>query len=98
MYHPFLNKIHRFLNYKWCFDLLYNKYVNLPVLRFGFRVPFALIDKGVIEMIGPRGIYSAFFRLSLGNKNYQTGLVYQYAVYILSTLLIVLVALISLWI
>jgi NADH-ubiquinone oxidoreductase chain 5 len=67
-------------------------------MRFGFRVPFALIDKGVIEMIGPRGLYSAFFHLSLENKNYQTGVVYQYAFYILSTLLIVLVALISLWI
>jgi NADH:ubiquinone oxidoreductase subunit 5 (subunit L)/multisubunit Na+/H+ antiporter MnhA subunit len=97
MYQPLLNKVHRFLNYKWCFDLLYNRAINLPVMRFGFRVPFALIDKGVIEMIGPRGLYSVFFRLSLRNKNYQTGVVYQYAFYILSTLLLLLIVLVSLW-
>jgi NADH-ubiquinone oxidoreductase chain 5 len=93
MYHPVLKKIHRFLSYKWYFDLLYNRYINLPVLRFAFRVPFELIDKGIIELMGPWGLYSSFFRLSLKSKEYQTGLVYQYAFYILSTLLLLLLAL-----
>src|SRR5260370_15577591 len=95
-YHPLLKKIHRFLSYKWYFDLIYNRYLNLPLLRFGFRVPFELIDKGIIELIGPRGIYSSFFRLSLKSKEYQTGVVYQYAFYILSVLLLVLITFIFL--
>jgi len=93
MYHPILKKVHRFLSYKWYFDLLYNRYINLPILRFAFRVPFELIDKGVIELIGPRGLYSSFFGLSLKSKEYQTGVVYQYAFYILSTLLLLLLTL-----
>jgi NADH-ubiquinone oxidoreductase chain 5 len=84
-------KVHRFLSYKWYFDLLYNRYVNLPILRFAFRVPFELIDKGIIELIGPRGFYSSFSRLSLKNKEYQTGLVYQYAGYILLVLLLIVI-------
>jgi NADH:ubiquinone oxidoreductase subunit 5 (subunit L)/multisubunit Na+/H+ antiporter MnhA subunit len=86
-----LKKGHRFLSYKWYFDLLYNRYINLPVLRFAFRVPFELIDKGVIELMGPRGLYSLFFRSSLKSKEYQTGVVYQYAFYILSVLLLVVI-------
>lgn len=91
MYHPILKKGHRFLSYKWYFDLLYNRYINFPLLRFAFRVPFELIDKGVIELMGPRGIYSSFLRLSLKSKGYQTGIVYQYALYILSVLLLLLI-------
>jgi NADH-ubiquinone oxidoreductase chain 5 len=91
MYNSALKKGHRFLSYKWYFDLLYNRYINLPVLRFAFRVPFELIDKGVIELMGPRGLYSLFFRSSLKSKEYQTGVVYQYAFYILSVLLLVVI-------
>jgi NADH:ubiquinone oxidoreductase subunit 5 (subunit L)/multisubunit Na+/H+ antiporter MnhA subunit len=91
MYHLLLKEGHRFLSYKWYFDLLYNRYINLPLLRFAFRVPFELIDKGVIELMGPRGLYSSFFKLSLKNKEYQTGIVYQYAFFILAVLLLVLI-------
>jgi len=92
-YHPILKKVHRFLSYKWYFDLLYNRYLNLSFLRFAFRVPFELVDKGVIELAGPRGLYSSFFRFSLKNKGYQTGVVYQYAFYILSVLLLLMITL-----
>lgn len=73
--------------------MLYNRYINLPILRFAFRVPFELIDKGIIELLGPRGLYASFFRFSLKSKEYQTGMVYQYAFYILSVLLLVLITL-----
>ena len=91
MYHPFLRRVHRFLSYKWYFDLLYNRYINLPVLRFAFRVPFALIDKGLIEFLGPRGLYSSFLRVSLQSKEYQTGVIYHYARFIISVLLLLLI-------
>lgn len=91
MYHPLMRKVHRFLSYKWYFDLLYNRYINLPILRFAFRVPFELIDKGVIELVGPRGLYFSFFRGSLKSKEYQTGVIYQYAFYILSVFLLLLI-------
>jgi len=41
--------------------------------------------------MGPRGLYASFFRFSLKSKEYQTGMVYQYAFYILSVLLLVLI-------
>lgn len=91
MYNPGFKRAHRFVSFKWYFDLLYNRYINLPILRFGFRVPFALIDKGVIELVGPRGLYSSFSHLSLKSKEYQTGIVYQYAFYILFVMLLLLI-------
>jgi NADH-ubiquinone oxidoreductase chain 5 len=58
-YHPLFKDIHFFLSYKWYFDVIYNRYINYPLLHFGYRLPYKAIDKGLIEIVGPRGIFTS---------------------------------------
>ena len=84
MYLYFTRDVHRFLLNKWNFDLIYNKYVNQPLLTFGYNVLFKLVDKGVVEIFGPYGIYKLVNLFSKLNKYLQTGRVYNYVAYILT--------------
>jgi hypothetical protein len=49
-------KIFSFLANKWYFDVIYNKLINYNILHFGHRVTFELIDKGLLEILGPHGL------------------------------------------
>lgn len=71
--------MHRFLSHKWYFDTVYNRLVNQPLLEGAYRVIFALIDKGLLETMGPTGFSTLVIKA--GNKlaHTQTGRVYDYA-------------------
>lgn len=59
-------KVYKFFNKKWYFDILYNRLFVIPVLNFGNTITFKMIDRGVIEHIGPTGIV----RLLKFNENF----------------------------
>jgi len=67
-----------FLNKKWFFDKVYNDYVVPPFLAFGYSVSFKLLDKGLIEALGPLGLSTFFTRVSTAFSQYQTGYLYNY--------------------
>ncbi len=48
--------IYRFLIKKWFFDIFFNKNFVLPLYYFGYNITYRLIDKGILELIGPRGL------------------------------------------
>lgn len=48
----------RFFAYKWYFDKIYNSYINIFVLRIAYNISYKLIDKGLLELIGPFGIWN----------------------------------------
>lgn len=66
------------LNGRWLLDPLQNRLVVLPVLRFGYRVAFQSLDRGLIELLGPTGLARAFGRLSAAAGRLQSGLIYHY--------------------
>jgi NADH-ubiquinone oxidoreductase chain 5 len=76
-------KIFSFLSKKWYIDQLYNQLVGQLVISFGYRVTFKLLDKGIIEMLGPFG--TSYVVQSIGRRAsiFQTGYIYHYTFVIL---------------
>jgi NADH-ubiquinone oxidoreductase chain 5 len=81
-----------FFNKKWYFDLIYNKILVKNVLNFGYFISFKLLDRGIIEILGPTGIV----RLIQSNQNYflehNSGYIFK------SVLIIIINLIIYLWI
>lgn len=71
--------LHRFLSHKWYFDTVYNRFINQPLLEGGYRIVFALIDKGFLETFGPTGAGKVSFLVGNVVTSFQTGRVYDYA-------------------
>jgi proton-translocating NADH-quinone oxidoreductase chain L len=89
-------KIYHFLNKRWFFDKLYNDLVGEKTLYFGYHISFKTLDKGFFEILGPYGISQFFQRSTRYIANFQTGMIYHYAVVILIGLT-VLISIIGIW-
>lgn len=72
-------KIFTFLSDKWHFDFIYNKFINTPLFIAGYNYSYKLIDRGLIEIIGPNGFVNIAKNLTFKNSLIQTGLVTTYA-------------------
>jgi NADH-ubiquinone oxidoreductase chain 5 len=70
--------LYTFLSKKWHFDQVFNELVAFKLMSFGYKVNFQLIDKGNIEVLGPKGISSFFSKYSTRIHNFHTGLIYNY--------------------
>lgn len=68
-----------FLNNKWHFDSIYNNFIIKPIIYFGHNVSYKIIDRGLIEYIGPTGILSVIKSISVRLSSLQAGYVYNYA-------------------
>jgi NADH-ubiquinone oxidoreductase chain 5 len=55
-------KIYNFLNKKWFFDKFYNEFINQSFLNFGYQVSYKMIDRGIIEMVGPFGLSKVVYK------------------------------------
>lgn len=89
-------KFYHFLNKRWFFDKLYNDLVGEKTLYFGYHISFKTLDKGFFEILGPYGISQFFQRSTRYIANFQTGMIYHYAVVILIGLT-VLISIIGIW-
>jgi NADH-ubiquinone oxidoreductase chain 5 len=82
--------IYTFLSQKWNYDQLALNLIVSKTMQFGYVISFQLIDKGLIEYVGPRNIglhlrkSSKFF--SLG----QSGYLYNYVFLIIVSLTVFL--------
>jgi len=70
--------VYWFLNQKWFFDKIYNFYFVKSIFNFCYAVPFLLLDKGFVELIGPLGISAVLNTVSKKVSHFQTGLIYHY--------------------
>lgn len=82
--------LYLFFNRKWYFDLLYNHYVLNKFLDLGYQITFKLIDKGVLEILGPQGIYLLVIKISRFVTSFQTGIIYNYVLLMFVMLLLFL--------
>ncbi len=90
IYHLYINKLtsfilykkiyylYLFLNKKWYFDNIYNFYIVNNVLIFGYYISFKLIDRGLLEILGPLGFIRFFLTVINKISKLQTGLIYHY--------------------
>src|SRR6056300_1151076 len=72
-----------FLYSAWQFNYIINHFLVQNVWRLGHLITFRVLDKGVLELIGPKGISQFMIRLTQEISNLQSGLVYNYALMIL---------------
>jgi NADH-ubiquinone oxidoreductase chain 5 len=75
--------IFSFFSNKWNFDIIYNRLINYNVLRFSYNTTFKVIDKGILEIIGPFGFWETLLFTAGQFRRFQRGLVFNYAIFIL---------------
>ena len=75
-----------FFNQRFAVELLYNKYISGVVLTLGGQTSKDM-DKGIVETFGPLGLQNKFTEISRSINNLSTGVVTNYALYILLGLL-----------
>jgi NADH-ubiquinone oxidoreductase chain 5 len=74
-------KIYNFFNKKWYFDRFYNTFFVQKTLNFSYFFSYQIIDRGILEKFGPFGITSLIDNTSKGIKQFQTGFIFHYLVY-----------------
>ena len=72
-------RIYVFLNKKWFFDKIYNEFIVQPFLHFGYHVSYKIIDRGIIESLGPMGLSNLISKKAFKLQSLQTGFLYHYA-------------------
>ena len=79
--------IYTFLNGKWWFDVLINKYIIQNGLNNGFSIS-KYVDRGIVEIVGPFGLSNTFTRLSQSLAKFDTGILTSYALYMMLGLIL----------
>lgn len=75
-------RIYTFLNAKWFFDAVINHYIIHKGLALGM-VTSKVLDRGAIELLGPFGLTNSLYGGSRQIASLDTGVVTQYALYIM---------------
>nr|YP_007374920.1 NADH dehydrogenase subunit 5 [Phlebia radiata]CCE89209.1 NADH dehydrogenase subunit 5 [Phlebia radiata] len=79
-------KIYTFLNGKYLFDVIYNKYI----IGLGFKLGYSIskeLDRGVIELVGPYGLSTILTKIGINIGKLDTGIITTYSLYITLSLL-----------
>jgi NADH-ubiquinone oxidoreductase chain 5 len=74
--------MYSFFNGKYYFDVIYNHYIINSVLNFGLTTS-KLLDRGLVEKMGPFGLTDSLYNTSRQIANLDTGIVTSYALYII---------------
>ena len=85
----FGHSVFSFFNQRFLVEMFYNKYVSGVVLNAGGQTT-KILDKGTVELIGPVGLEIFFTDLSKRINKLSTGIVTNYALYIVVGLIIYL--------
>jgi NADH-ubiquinone oxidoreductase chain 5 len=82
---------YNFFNRKWFFDKVYNEFINQSILRLGYYKTFKLLDRGIIEKLGPFGIMNFFYNNAIKINFLQTGLIYHSALMMLIGIIVLFI-------
>jgi len=78
--------IYRFFNQRYWFELIYNRCIVKSTLFIGY-VTNTILDKGVLELIGPRGAVASVYKLSNYFASFDSGSIARYGFVMFSGLL-----------
>nr|YP_009538866.1 nad5 [Sanghuangporus sanghuang]AXE73205.1 nad5 [Sanghuangporus sanghuang] len=82
-------KCYSFLNGQYYFDILYNQHIINKGLQLGYIIS-KVLDKGIIETVGPHGLSTVLKNTSENIAKLDTGIITTYALYITLGLLILI--------
>ena len=85
-------KVYSFLNGKYYFDIVYNDYIIGVGLKLGYIVS-KVLDRGVIELVGPYGLSNILTKTGVNVSKLDTGVVTTYGLYIVISLLFLILVL-----
>jgi NADH-ubiquinone oxidoreductase chain 5 len=80
--------IYNFFNQKWYFDRFYNQFFLENILSNGYNYTYKTIDRGVIEVMGPIGIFTVIYYFLSKIIKYQNGFILSYLTYFLVTMIL----------
>jgi len=83
-------KFYNFFSKKWFFDKVYNEYLTQSLFKFSYSTSYKLIDRGIIEILGPMGLSSLITKQAKIFYKLQTGSIYHYSFTILLALTILI--------
>ena len=72
-------EFYRFLNHKWYFDFIYNYYLGYTILFHSYNSFYALLDKGLIEILCSQGLTNVVWKVSICLSRKQLGFIYHSA-------------------
>lgn len=67
-----------FLNGAWYFNYIINHFAVFPLLNFAHLIAYRVIDCGLLEFIGPKGVTLLLVKYTQNISYYQSGMVYNY--------------------
>nr|WRM53896.1 NADH dehydrogenase subunit 5 [Myriopathidae sp.] len=67
----------------WQFNYIINHFLVKSVWRAGHLISYRTLDRGVLELVGPKGISNSMIKLTQEISNLQSGLVFNYALVML---------------
>nr|YP_232819.1 NADH dehydrogenase subunit 5 [Tethya actinia]AAP59078.1 NADH dehydrogenase subunit 5 [Tethya actinia] len=71
--------IYTFFNSAWQFNYIINHFFVNNIWKFGHLITYRVIDRGILEIIGPKGISKVLIKLTQVISNFQSGMVFNYA-------------------
>nr|YP_009239124.1 NADH dehydrogenase subunit 5 [Galaxea fascicularis]YP_010953608.1 NADH dehydrogenase subunit 5 [Galaxea astreata]YP_010953621.1 NADH dehydrogenase subunit 5 [Galaxea paucisepta]AML60335.1 NADH dehydrogenase subunit 5 [Galaxea fascicularis]WMQ77780.1 NADH dehydrogenase subunit 5 [Galaxea astreata]WMQ77793.1 NADH dehydrogenase subunit 5 [Galaxea astreata]WMQ77806.1 NADH dehydrogenase subunit 5 [Galaxea paucisepta]WMQ77819.1 NADH dehydrogenase subunit 5 [Galaxea paucisepta] len=71
-----------FLYSAWQFNYVFNNFLVKRAWKGGHQISYRTIDKGTLELVGPKGISDFLVWLTRGLSNLQSGQVFNYALVI----------------
>jgi len=81
--------LYRFFNQRYWFELIYNRCIVKGVLYLGY-VTNTIIDRGALELIGPRGAVAGIYKMSNYFAFFDSGSIARYGFVMFSGLLFLL--------
>ncbi len=69
--------LYTFFSKKWFFDKIYNELIGQSILYAGYNYTYIIIDRGILEFLGPYGISRLVYSKALNIKGFHSGLLYH---------------------
>nr|YP_009158772.1 NADH dehydrogenase subunit 5 [Crella elegans]AKO90229.1 NADH dehydrogenase subunit 5 [Crella elegans] len=86
----FYYMVYTFFNSAWQFNYIINNFIVLNILNFAHVITYRVIDRGLLEIIGPNGISRVLIRLTQNISNFQSGMMFNYVlIMIIFTVLLI---------
>jgi NADH-ubiquinone oxidoreductase chain 5 len=70
--------VYTFLNSAWQYNYIINNFIIFNILNFSHLITYRVIDRGLLEIIGPKGISELLIRLAQNISSFQSGMVFNY--------------------
>jgi NADH-ubiquinone oxidoreductase chain 5 len=81
--------IYIFLNQRYLFETIYNKIILKNILKIGYNHTFKIIDRGLLENIGPEGLKRKFLLFANRLNVLHTGFLQHYTLYFIIGIIII---------